>query len=85
MFMSDGRPHDPEQGKAAMRALYKEISSRTSELQVKTLAFGDGAGIETLQALATAGGGEFLQAIDGLELKACFEQTAFSLLKTRFK
>ena len=85
MFMSDGKPHDPEEGEDAIRALYKEISSRTSELQVKTLAFGNGADTEKLQALATAGGGEFLLAVDGVELKACFENTAASLVKTHFR
>ena len=85
MFMSDGRPHDPDQGEAAMRALYEEISGRTSELQVKTLAFGHNADTKLLQALATAGGGEFLLAVDGLQLKACFEKTAASLVKTHFR
>lgn len=85
MFMSDGHPGDSKQGEAAMRALYEEISGRTSELQVKTLAFGSGADKEKLKALAAAGGGEFLLAVDGMQLKACFEKTAASLVKTHFR
>ena len=83
VFMSDGRPHD--NGEDKMRALHKEIALRTSELQVKTLAFGDQAAPTKLKALADAGGGEFLQALDGQELKTCFEKAAASLAKTHFR
>jgi hypothetical protein len=83
VFMSDGKPHD--NGEDTMRALHKEISLRTSELQVKTLAFGDQADPTKLKALADAGGGEFLLALDGQELKTCFEKAAASLAKTHFR
>ena len=83
VFMSDGRPAD--NGEDEMRALHEEISRRTSELQVKTLAFGENADCTKLEALAHAGDGEFLLAVDGLELKACFEKAAASLVKTHFR
>ena len=83
--MSDGFPDDSDNGEGAMRALHKKISRRTSELQVKTLAFGEHANRTKLEALAHAGGGEFLLAVDGLELKACFEKAAASLVKTHFR
>ena len=79
----DGRPAD--NGEDEMRALHEEISRRTSELQVKTLAFGKNADCTKLEALAHAGDGEFLLAVDGLELKACFEKAAASLVKTHFR
>ena len=83
--MSDGVPDDSDNGEDTMRALHEEISRRTSELQVKTLAFGKHANRTKLKALAHAGGGEFLLAVDGLELKACFEKAAASLVKTHFR
>ena len=84
--MSDGHPSDDsDNGEGAMRALHKKISRRTSELQVKTLAFGEHANRTKLEAMAHAAGGEFLLAVDGLELKACFEQAAASLVKTHFR
>lgn len=82
MFMSDGGAKD---GENEMRTLHTVISSRTSELQVKTFAFGEGADTSKLQALASAGGGEFLLAVDGLKLKECFEKAAASLVKTHFR
>jgi hypothetical protein len=86
VFMSDGVPSSSEDnGEDKMRALHEEISRLTSELQVKTLAFGENADCTKLEALAHAGDGEFLLAVDGLELKACFEKAAASLVKTHFR
>ena len=79
MFMSDGGAPD---GEDEMDALHTKISGLTSELLVKTFAFGEGADTGKLQALATAGRGEFLLAVDGMQLKECFEKTAASLVKT---
>jgi hypothetical protein len=46
---------------------------------VKTMGFGSGCDSSKLQRLATLGGGEFSLALNGLELKECFEQAAASL------
>jgi hypothetical protein len=48
-------------------------------LQVKTLGFGSSCDSGKLGRLADLGGGEFLHALTGLELKQCFEQAAASL------
>jgi len=77
MFMSDGGASD---GEAEMRILCTELSKTTAELQVKTLAFGPGASGEKLRDMANLGGGEFLTAIDGVELKEVFQKTAASLV-----
>ena len=74
MFMSDGQSYS---GEDEMRNLREVISSRTSELLVKTISFGN-ADSAKLEALANAGGGEFLRAVGGIELKECFEK-AFPL------
>ena len=82
MFMSDGQSYS---GEDEMRSLRTVISSRTSELLVKTISFGD-ADSAKLEALANAGGGEFLRAVGGIELKECFEKAAASLpVKTHFR
>ena len=83
MFMSDGGASD---GEDEMRALCTELSNTIAELQVKTLAFGPGASTEKLKRMANLGGGEFLPAMDGVELKECFEKAASSLaVKVHFR
>ena len=64
MFMSDGQSRSEEYKENEMRTLHTVISNRTSELLVKTISFGD-ADSAKLEALANAGGGEFLIAVDG--------------------
>ena len=76
MFMSDGGASD---GELEMAQLLHAVPPDSTELQVKTLAFGQGADVSKLSSLAKLGGGEFLLAINGLELKECFEQAAASL------
>jgi len=83
MFMSDGAAND---GEDEMCALYTDLSKSTAELQVKTLAFGNGASRDKLRDMANLGGGDFLSAIDGVELKEVFEKTAADLVvKTHFR
>ena len=83
MFMSDGGASD---GDAEMFTLCTELSKTSAELQVKTLAFGNGASRDKLQGMANLGGGEFLTAIDGVELREVFKKTAASpVVKTHFR
>jgi len=68
-----------------IKANRKYFKSSIAELQVKTIAFGSGASHDKLQRLAEPGGGEFLLASDGFQLKQCFRNAAASLVKTHFR
>jgi len=68
-----------------IKANRKYFKSSIAELQVKTIAFGSGANHDKLQRLAEPGGGEFLLASDGFQLKQCFRNAAASLVKTHFR
>ena len=81
MFMSDGQDSS---GEDEMRELRAEICVLTPELVVKTVAFGQ-VDPGKLKALADAGAGEFMHAVDGMQLKMCFEKAAASLVKTHFQ
>ena len=74
MFMSDGASGD---GKSEMQSLRAALNG--NKLLVKTIAFGPQADTSKLQKLAELGGGEFLQAADGVQLQECFKQAAASL------
>ena len=77
MFMSDGCPTDGEEGEDEMKKLHAAFHAKG--LKVNSTAFGAGANVSKLRTLAESGGGEFLEAADGVQLKDCFEQTAASL------
>jgi len=81
MFLSDGESSDKDDGDEEMRQIKTDFDC--FGLQVKTLGFGSDAKEPTIVAkltkLAELAGGDFLQAIDGVQLKQCFEKAAASL------
>ena len=80
MFLSDGESTDDD-GDNEMCQIKKDFGF--FGLQVKTLGFGSDATdrsiVAKLTKLAELAGGDFLQAIDGVQLKQCFEKAAASL------
>jgi len=80
MFLSDGESTDDD-GDFEMRQI--KIGFGSFGLQVKTLGFGSDAEdpriVAKLTKLAELAGGDFLQAIDGVQLRQCFEKAAASL------
>mmetsp|Transcript_84306 Transcript_84306/g.136665 ORF Transcript_84306/g.136665 Transcript_84306/m.136665 type:complete len:80 (-) Transcript_84306:284-523(-) len=79
MSMLDGEGSD---GKDEMRTLCTEISIIVAELPVKTLVFGHR---DNLQRMVDLGGGEFLPAIHGVELKELESKASASLVKMHFR
>jgi uncharacterized protein YegL len=74
LFMSDGGAPDGEHEMGALHATFF-----ASGLQTQVVGFGAGADEAKLMRMAGLGGGKFSLALDGLELKQCFEQAAASL------
>ena len=74
VFMSDGGAPDGEHEMLALHATFF-----ASGLQTQVVGFGAGADKAKLTRMAGLGGGKFSFALDGLELKQCFEQAAASL------
>ena len=73
VFMSDGNPNEGGSGETEVRALR---STCRGHVQVHTVAFGKGADVKTLAALAAAGGGRAFTAETRDELRDVFVQVA---------
>jgi uncharacterized protein YegL len=74
IFMSDGANGDGDCA-AEIKELKSKIQQTGQEFTIKTVAFGTGH-IARLQEIAIAGGGEYVQAVDGTSLGRTFVQFA---------
>jgi len=73
LFLSDGECNNGEIEMSQISAAHKQHG-----LVVRTLGFCDG-GAAKLQQLATLGGGQFINSIDGIQLEDTFKQIAVAL------